>query len=126
MTGLLQLVLMLELKHHRACVWKIQYEGVCREANTARGKAKCCICLETPPEYCIFCTHKQGGALSVILYFLVASGSEQFSSVFEPLRFLVIRISNPKQPSCKKQSAALRKAMVKKDVKSKVAAKKWL
>ena len=33
--------------------------------------------------------------------------------------------SNPKQPSCKK-SAALRQAMVKKDVKSKVAAKKWL
>ena len=30
--------------------------------------------------------------------------------------------SNPKQPSCKKESAALRKAMVKKDMKSKVAA----
>ena len=30
------------------------------------------------PEYCIFRTHKQGGALSVILYFLVASGSERF------------------------------------------------
>ena len=37
-----------------------------------------------------------------------------------------IYISNPKQPSCKKKCAALRKAMVKKDVKSKVAAKKWL
>ena len=35
-------------------------------------------------------------------------------------------ISNQKQPSCKKRSAALEKAMVKKDVKSKVAAKKWL
>ena len=35
-------------------------------------------------------------------------------------------LSNPKQPSCKKKCAALRKAMVKKDVKSKVAAKKWL
>ena len=35
-------------------------------------------------------------------------------------------ISNPKQPSCKKKNTALRKAMVKKDVKSKVAAKKWL
>ena len=35
-------------------------------------------------------------------------------------------LSNPKQPSCEKKSAALRKAMVKKDVKSKVAAKKWL
>ena len=34
--------------------------------------------------------------------------------------------SSPKQPSCKKNSAALRKAMVKKDVKTKVAAKKWL
>ena len=34
--------------------------------------------------------------------------------------------SNQKQPSCKKMSAALEKAMVKKDVKSKVAAKKWL
>ena len=33
--------------------------------------------------------------------------------------------SNQKQPSCKK-SGALKKAMVKKDVKSKVAAKKWL
>ena len=37
-----------------------------------------------------------------------------------------VYISNPKQPSCKKKCAALRKAMVKKDVKSKVAAKKWL
>ena len=35
-------------------------------------------------------------------------------------------ISNPKQLNCKKKSAALKKAMVKKDVKSKVAAKKWL
>ena len=52
---------------------------MCREANTARGEAECCICLETPPEYCIFRTHKQGGALSVTLYFLVASGSERFS-----------------------------------------------
>ena len=34
--------------------------------------------------------------------------------------------SNQKQPSCKKRNAALEKAMVKKDVKSKVAAKKWL
>ena len=43
---------------------------VCREANTARGEAECCICLETSPEYCIFHIHKQGGALSVILYIL--------------------------------------------------------
>ena len=40
--------------------------------------------------------------------------------------FTNIIISNPKQPSCKKKCAALRKAMVKKDVKSKVAAKKCL
>ena len=36
------------------------------------------------------------------------------------------KISNQKQPSCKKRSVALEKAMVKKDVKSKVAYKKWL
>ena len=35
-------------------------------------------------------------------------------------------ISNPKQPCCKKKSVAPKKAMVIKDVKSKVAAKKWL
>ena len=35
-------------------------------------------------------------------------------------------VSNQKHPSCKKRSAAFEKAMVKKDVKSKVAAKKWL
>ena len=57
---------MLELKHRRTCVQKIQCKGVCREANTARGGAECCICLETPPECCIFRTHKQGGSLSVI------------------------------------------------------------
>jgi len=32
--------------------------------------------------------------------------------------------SNPKQPSCKKKGAAPKKAIVKKDVKSKVVAKK--
>ena len=71
---------MVVLKHRHACVRKIQYEGVSREANTARGKAECCICLETPPEYCIFHTHKQGGALSVILYFLVIWLGAIFSS----------------------------------------------
>ena len=65
----------------RACVQKIQYEGGCREANTARGKAECCICLETPPKYYIFRTHKQGGALSVILYFLVIWLGAIFSSI---------------------------------------------
>ena len=39
-----------------------------------------------------FRTHKQGGALSVILYFLVTSGSERFSLVLKLLRFSVIRI----------------------------------
>ena len=71
---------MLELKHRHVCVRKIQYEGVCREANTTQGEAKCCICLETPPEYCIFRTHKQGSALSVILYFLVVWLGVIFSS----------------------------------------------
>ena len=84
---------MLELKHHHACVRKKRYERVFQEANTAQGEAECCICLETPPENCIFHTHKQGGALSVILYFLVASGLERFSLVLKPLRFSVIRIS---------------------------------
>ena len=42
------------------------------------------------------------------------------------LIYIYIYISNPKQPSCKKKCAALRKAMLKKDVKSKVAAKNWL
>ena len=46
-------------------------------------------------------------------------------SSFVP-QFLQKRKSNQKQPSCKKRSAALEKAMVKKDVKSKVVAKKWL
>ena len=65
---------MLELKHCRTCVRKIQYDGVCREANTAQGEAKCCICLKTPP------AHKQGSALNVILYFLVVWLGEIFSS----------------------------------------------
>ena len=40
--------------------------------------------------------------------------------------YMYIYISNPKQLSCKKKCAALRKAMVKKDVKFKVAGKKRL
>ena len=70
----------LEIKHHCVCVQKIQYEGVCQEANTSRGEAEYCICLKTPPECCSFCTHKQGGALSVILYFLVVWLGVIFSS----------------------------------------------
>jgi len=34
--------------------------------------------------------------------------------------------SNPKQPSCKKSVWPKKKAIVKKDMKCKVAAKKWL
>ena len=41
-------------------------------------------------------------------------------------RVILEKLSNPKQPSCKKKCAALKKVMVKKDVKTKVAAKKWL
>ena len=52
---------------------------VCME-NTAQGKAECCICLETPPECCIFRTHTQGGALTVTLYFLVVWLGVIFSS----------------------------------------------
>ena len=40
--------------------------------------------------------------------------------------YIYNNISNQKQPSCKKRSAALEKAMMKKDVKSNVAGKKWL
>ena len=44
---------------------------MCGEANTAQGEAKCCICLETPLEYCIF-IHTSKAVLYVIimLYFL--------------------------------------------------------
>ena len=52
----------------RVCVERlIQHEA----KPSAYLQAECCICLETPPEYCTFRTHKQGGALNVILYFLV-------------------------------------------------------
>ena len=50
----------------------------------------------------------------------------QTSLLSESDKSVQISESNQKQPSCKKRSAALEKAMVKKDVKSKVAAKKWL
>ena len=61
------------LKHRHASVWKVQHKGVCQETNTAWGEAKCCICLKTPHECCIFHTDKQGGALSDILYFQLDS-----------------------------------------------------
>ena len=37
----------------------------------AQGKVECCICLETPPNAVFFIHTSIGGALSVILYFLV-------------------------------------------------------
>ena len=80
--------------HCHVCVRKIQYEGVCREANTAQGKAECCICLETPPKCCIFRTHKQGGALSVILYFLDVWLGAIFSSTQTAVIFDDQDISN--------------------------------
>ena len=46
------------------CVWKIQHEGMCQEANTARGKAECCICLETPPN-AVFFIYTRCGALTI-------------------------------------------------------------
>ena len=42
------------LKHCREFVWKIQHEGACREINTARGEAECCIYLETHPRVLYF------------------------------------------------------------------------
>ena len=41
------------LKHCREFVRKIKHEGACREINTARGKAECCIRFKTIPE-CYF------------------------------------------------------------------------
>ena len=41
------------------CVFmEITEQGVCQEANTARGKAEYCVCLETLSECCIFHTNK--------------------------------------------------------------------
>ena len=40
--------------------------GMCRETNTARGKAECCICLETSPSAVFFVYTCLGGALTVI------------------------------------------------------------
>ena len=44
----------------------------CRETNTARGKAECYICLETPPSAVFFTQTSKGGALIDILYFRFA------------------------------------------------------
>ena len=49
------------------CIRKIQHQGACREANTARGEAECCICLETPSSAVFFVHTSIGGALRVVL-----------------------------------------------------------
>ena len=49
----------------------MQHEGVCQEANTARGDTSCCICLETPLKCCIFRTHKYRHCFK---YFIVLPG----------------------------------------------------
>jgi len=46
------------------------------------------------------------------------------TQLYYQLIFVLTIISNPKQPICKKKCVALKKAIVKKEVKSKVAAKK--
>ena len=66
--------------HRHVCVWKIQHGGACREANTARGEAECCICLETPQSAVFFIHTSIDGALTVILYFLVIWLGAIFSS----------------------------------------------
>ena len=58
-----------------------------------KAKPSAVFASRHPPEYCIFRTHKQGGAFSVILYFMVTSGSEQFYLVLKLLQFSVIRMS---------------------------------
>ena len=68
------------LKYCRESVREIQHEGACREINTARGEAECCIYLETLPKCCFPIQMSQGSALSVILYFLsdsVAKGEQR-------------------------------------------------
>ena len=72
------LVIVKTLLH--ACIWKIQPEGARRKANTTRGEAECCICLETPPSAVFFIHTSIGSAFSVILYFLVIWLGAIFSS----------------------------------------------
>ena len=50
----------------------------------------------------------------------------EFSQVFQICNYPAVRIYLIQNSQAVKKCAALRKAMVKKDVKSKVAAKKWL
>ena len=44
----------------------MQHEGVCRETNTVQDKAKCYICLKTPPNAVFFVHTSLGGVLTVI------------------------------------------------------------
>ena len=64
------------------------------------------------------------GNFTPSVFFSVSMGPIATTFYFDI--YIYIYISNQKQPSCKKKSAALEKAIMKKDVKSKVAAKKWL
>jgi len=50
----------------------------------------------------------------------------EFATINSHNRIQAEVLSNPKHPNCKKKCAAPKKAIAKKDVKSKVAAKKWL
>ena len=45
---------MLELKRRCVCVRKIQYEGVCREANTAQGEPSAVLASRHPPSTVFF------------------------------------------------------------------------
>ena len=67
-------VKIVKLKHLHTCVQKIQHEG-CVEMLM-----QCEVKPSIVSECCVFCTHKQGGALSVILYFLVVWLGAIFSS----------------------------------------------
>ena len=58
----------------RSVYGKYSTRGACRETNTARGEAECCICLEAPPECCIFRTHELRRCFNCYIAFLVLSG----------------------------------------------------
>ena len=60
------------LKHCRELVWKIQHKGACREINTARGEAKCCIYLETRPRVLYF-LYKRAKAVFYVVYCTLSS-----------------------------------------------------
>ena len=49
----------------------------CREANTTRGKAKCCICLESPLS-AVLSIHTHGGALTITYIIIYIYKYEDF------------------------------------------------